>query len=103
VRTGFTAGLDYSDDVELQTDGKIVVAGAANLSGRNSRFALARYNTDGTLDTSFSANGKATTDFTAGLDGALNLALQPADGKIVAAGFAGGHGGRFALARYLAS
>jgi uncharacterized delta-60 repeat protein len=103
VRTDFTSGLDYADDVELQSDGKIVVAGAANFFGRDSRFALVRYNAGGTADASFSGDGRVVTNFTAGRDGALNLAVQPADGKIVAAGFASGGGGRFALARYLAS
>ena len=100
VRTNFTPGLDYADDVEVQVDGKLVAAGGANFFGRNSRFALARYTANGTLDSSFGGDGKVTTDFTAGRDNAYGLANQPADGKLVAAGFAAG-GARFALARYL--
>jgi uncharacterized delta-60 repeat protein len=45
-------------DVALQPDGKIVVAGIGDWD-----FALARYNADGTLDTSFSGDGKQTTGF----------------------------------------
>jgi uncharacterized delta-60 repeat protein len=98
VTTNFTSRLDEVRGVAVQGDGKIVVAG--NAGDRNTaRFALARYNTDGTLDTTFSGNGKATTNFTPGSDGALAVAIQ-GDGKIVAAGRAGGSGGRFALARY---
>ena len=59
-------------------------------------FALARYNANGTLDTSLSGDGKQTTDF-GGADGARGVALQ-GDGKIVAVGHSGGD---FALARYL--
>jgi uncharacterized delta-60 repeat protein len=99
VRTNFTPGLDYADELELQEDGKVVTAGGANFFGRNSRFALARYNPNGTLDTSFSGDGKVVTDFSAGRDNAYGLAIQPADGKLVAAGFANG-AARFALARY---
>ena len=51
-------------------------------------FALARYNPNGSLDTSFSGDGKQTTDFGGGDDGATGVALQ-ADGKIVAVGGAG--------------
>jgi uncharacterized delta-60 repeat protein len=103
VTTDFTTGLDYADDIAIQeADGKIVAVGAANFFGPDSKFALARYNTDGTLDATFSGDGKVTTNFTSGLDGAFGVAIQPVDGKIVAAGRAGGSGGRFAAARYLA-
>ncbi|MCI0337841.1 MAG: hypothetical protein L0226_09705 [Acidobacteria bacterium] len=51
----------------------------------------------GTLDASFGTGGKVTTDFAGSSDGAFSVAVQP-DGKIVAAGLAGGTD--FALARY---
>jgi hypothetical protein len=38
---------------------------------------------------------------TAGFDAAFGLAIQPADGKIVTAGYGSGRGGRFAVARDL--
>ena len=44
----------------IQADGKIVVAGTAS---DYDDFALARYNADGSLDTTFSGDGKLTTDF----------------------------------------
>jgi uncharacterized delta-60 repeat protein len=83
----------------LQANGKIVVAGEGG-TGQGD-FALARYNPNGTLDTSFAGDGKQTTDFVGGHDGAHSVALQ-ADGKIVAAGQAsfGLLGTDFALARY---
>src|SRR5207249_3267166 len=66
--------------------------------GTRRRFALARYNPDGSLDPSF-RGGRVVTSF-ADRDEASALALQ-SDGKIVVAGFSDA-GGRqdFALARY---
>jgi uncharacterized delta-60 repeat protein len=100
VVTDFSAGDDIASAVALQADGRIVVAGT-RLEGfaLNSRFAVARYLVDGTLDQSFSLDGKIATNFTRGRDSASGVAIQ-ADGKIVAAGRAGGAGGRFALVRY---
>src|SRR6185295_1555065 len=91
-------GLDDSDvptAVALQGDGKIVVAGYS-FNGTDYDFALARYNPNGTLDTSFSGDGRQTTDFAAGDDRAAGMVLQ-ANGKVVVAGRAGDD---FALARY---
>jgi uncharacterized delta-60 repeat protein len=96
----FTAGLDYAEELEIQSDGKIVAAGAANFFGRNARFALMRFEPTGVLDATFSGDGKVITDLTPGFDAPYGLALQPADGKIVLAGYASGQGGRFAIARY---
>ncbi|HEY3069272.1 MAG TPA: hypothetical protein VGJ34_03065 [Gaiellaceae bacterium] len=100
LTTNFTKGADYFDDLLVDANGKIVAGGSANFFGPNSRFALARYNADGTLDTSFSGNGKLTTDFTTGFDGIYGVAVTP-DAKIVAGGYGGGSGGRFAVARYV--
>jgi uncharacterized delta-60 repeat protein len=97
--------MDKAEALAVQADGKIVVAGWSG-----SDFALARFNPDGTLDTSsdadpsvhFDTDGKVTTDFDSSQDGAYALTLQP-DGKIVAAGesLANDLAKRdFALARY---
>ena len=85
------------DGVAIQADGKIVVVGngGPDASGEVD-FALARYNPIGSLDPSFSGDGKQTTDF-GGNDFASAVALQ-ANGKIVAVGT--GRDGVFALARY---
>lgn len=99
VITGFTPGSDFARSVVVQADGRIVAAGTADLS----KFAVARYDLDGSLDLTFSGNGKTVTDFTPGADGAYGVAIQPSDGKIVAAGVAGGNNKKFALARYLAA
>jgi uncharacterized delta-60 repeat protein len=85
----------------LQGDGKIVVAGQSD-SGATTKsdFALARYNSDGTLDVGFGTGGKVTTDFLVGSDVAQALAIQ-SDGKIIAVGWAfNGTNNDFAMARY---
>jgi uncharacterized delta-60 repeat protein len=60
--TSFGGVFDQAFALALQKNGKIVVAGLAEISG-TLQFALARYNTDGTLDTSFGTGGKVTTSF----------------------------------------
>jgi len=74
--------------IALQSDGKIVVAGAAftNLQPNYNEydFAILRYNPNGSLDSSFGRGGQVTTDF-GRQDFADTLAIQP-DGKIVVAG-----------------
>ena len=99
VTTNFGSTNDYAYAVAIQSDGKIVVAGYAGTATLND-FAVARYNTDGSLDTSFSGDGKLTTDFDQGNDYAYGVAIEP-DGKIVVAGRAsGGTDDDFALACY---
>ena len=94
---------EYARAVAIQSDGKIVVAGWAEITGQNNNFALARFNADGTPDTSFSTDGKLHTRF-----GSSNTAIQEAtalaiqsDGKIVVAGNGGNGTNRdFLVARY---
>ena len=97
--TTVIGGDDYAEAVTLQGDGKIIVAGTSS-NGSNYDFAVARYNADGSLDTSFNGSGMATTAFGPGLDIAYTVALQP-DGKIVTGGY-GSTGSKvdFALARF---
>ena len=100
MTTSFGNGsFDFARSVALQPNGKIVVAGEASI-GNGSDFALARYNSDGTVDASFGTGGTVTTDFAGSDDRAFSVGVQP-NGKIVAAGQAT-IGGRilFALARY---
>src|SRR5260370_15059819 len=57
--TKFSAGsTDQADTVAIQADGKIVVAGTTQAAGGTiDHAAVTRYNANGTLDTSFGANG----------------------------------------------
>ena len=57
---------DAADAVAIDSQGRIVVAGSVRLPDPprdNFAFALARYTPDGSLDPSFSGDGKLTTDF----------------------------------------
>src|SRR5262249_26553720 len=93
--TRFSASsIAQGNALRIQQDGKIVVAGLTIPNGI-ANFALARYTTTGTLDTTFGTGGQVVTDFAAD-DRAFAVALQT-DGKIVAAGVTGPN---FALARY---
>jgi uncharacterized delta-60 repeat protein/uncharacterized repeat protein (TIGR01451 family) len=88
VITDFGSSNDIAQAVALLSDGKFVVAGQSNFS-----FALARYNSDGSLDTSFGTAGKV---FTAGFNsGSDDMVIQP-DGKIVLVG----NSGDIAMVRY---
>lgn len=66
--------------VAIQNDGKLVAAGLSD-----EHFAVARFNTDGTLDPSFGVGGRVVESFN--FAAAFSMALQP-DGKIVVAGSA---------------
>lgn len=82
----------------LTADGKIVAAGLT--APPTYDFAVAVFNPDGSPDTTFSGDGKLTTDFAGNSDTANAVAIQP-DGKIVVAGSAKiGAFTYFALARY---
>ena len=97
-------GVDFGDGifsfasgVAVQADGKIVVVGHVT-ENFNSKFAVARFNTNGSLDSTFSGDGLLTTDFSASTnDSADAVAIQTSNGRIVVAGSAGS---RIALARY---
>ena len=103
VVTEFAQSLDYAEDIEVQAEGKIVVGGSASYFRRDSKFLLARYDTTGALDPTFSGDGKLLINFTNSTDEGYGLALQPADGKILIGGWTAGQGGRFTLARVNAS
>ncbi len=82
VTTDFGGTHDEGFAVAMQSDGKIVLAGKYN---NGAQFAVARYNSNGSLDTSFNGTGKVTTDFGGLEDWGLAVAIQP-NGKIVVAG-----------------
>ena len=104
-------GADFEDgnQIEIQQDGKIVVAGTtytAVAGGPPIReFLLARLNANGTLDTSFDVDGKLTIDMNGPLgsfyEEYLSVLKIAGDGKIVVAGsiLLGGFEDRFVLAR----
>jgi uncharacterized delta-60 repeat protein len=98
VKTDFGPGDDRANAMVAQPDGKYVLAGAA--ASGDEDIALARYNADGSPDSTFGVGGKVTTDIAGGNDEAYALVRQ-SDGKLVVAGsaFTGGHE-KFVLVRY---
>jgi len=83
VRTDFGGRFDEALAVAVQPDGRVVVAGNSS-DANGSDMAVARYNSDGLLDTSFDGDGMALVDFGSEAS-ARAVALQP-DGRIVLAG-----------------
>jgi len=73
----------------IQTDGKILTCAAANLANEGCQAVIIRYNSDGTIDTTF---GGGDGMFRSKDDESINLYSQPAgialqsDGKILIAG-----------------
>jgi uncharacterized delta-60 repeat protein len=93
---GFSSAAAYA--VTLQADGRAIAVGTANVNSQDS-FALARYDTDGSLDPSFGTQGLVTTSLPGTSDDAYTAILQP-DGRIIVAGASFANGSQFALARY---
>ena len=90
-----TEQIDCGQAVILQPDGKIIIVGSTNFTNNSGvppaplvgNIFIARYNTNGTLDTTFgpSSTGSAQLNISRWEDVAYAAALQP-DGKIVVAG-----------------
>lgn len=96
---GTPASHDRAYAVAMQSDGKIVVAGDTYSDNNGWSFALARYNSNGGLDTSFGGSGKVLTNLGAG---ARAVAIQ-SDGKIIVAGISYIQPEYFVLVRYTSS
>ena len=90
VSTDFKGGgFDRARSAALQPDGRIVAAGFETHSGGLQNFGVARYTSNGVLDTTFSGDGKAQIDFGTCCQSATKVLLQ-SDGKIIAVGGANG-------------
>lgn len=101
VTTDF-GGSDSIFGIAVTTDGKITAAGGTTSPGD---FAVARYNSDGSLDSTFDGDGKTTTDFAGGTDDLGNGVVVQPDGSITVAGIAGSGfaSTAFAVVRYAAA
>ncbi|MEP6793917.1 MAG: hypothetical protein ABJB16_06295 [Saprospiraceae bacterium] len=88
--------------IAVQEDGKIVLAGQVT-NNNATDFAVARLNTDGSPDTTFSHDGKVITDLSTAFEYPNTVLLQK-DGKIIAAGkLESKTFSDFAAVRYLAN
>jgi len=99
--TSFSGTDDTPYAAALQSDGKIVLVGAAGVDVDGLYdVALARYNSNGDLDTSFSEDGKLTRPLGSGNDYARGVAIQ-SNGKINIGGFANFNGANdFVILRF---
>ena len=108
VTTAIGTGLvnrayDDANAVAIDSKGRIVAAGYANMGSKRG-LAVARYRSDGSLDTTFgvAGTGYVTTHCFVGDEASASAMALDGDGNIVTAGWSD-HGGfeEFALARYL--
>jgi uncharacterized delta-60 repeat protein len=107
--SGEAASVALPSALAVQLDGKILVAGTINnkliATGNTTGFGVVRFNSNGSIDTTFATRGGATTGFAGlGLAGAFAIAIQ-SNGDIVTAGEAGNSNVSqltlsFGLARY---
>jgi uncharacterized delta-60 repeat protein len=88
VVAALDSGGDGAQAIALQPDGKIVTAGSVIHNNFTLAFITARFNPDGTLDTTFGTNGSVETTFGDSEAEGNDVVLQ-ADGKIVVVGFTG--------------
>jgi uncharacterized delta-60 repeat protein len=97
---GKVAETDHAQAVAIDSSGRIVVAGYA-YNGSYNVFAVARYNSDGSLDTTFnnkgSLPGSVETTLVANKDNKATAIVIQSDGKILVGGTANG---QFGLVRY---
>lgn len=88
--------LEFGQALALQPDGKFLIAGSSNQNG-SVDFGVMRFNSNGTLDKSFSGDGKALTDFNTGSTDYGQAMLLQSNGKLLVGGASNGD---FAIARY---
>jgi uncharacterized delta-60 repeat protein len=104
VFTDFGGSYDEAQSVAIQADGKIVVAGfTQSKSDSKADFALARYNRNGKLDSSFGILGRVMTDYSNNSNDLCRAVVLQTDGKIVTAGYTAItlYNSYYALFRYL--
>ncbi len=97
VQTNVVSGFEVGFALTVADDGTMVVTGTAGPGG-NEQVPVVRYLADGSLDTTFSGDGKLTVNYTASYDDATGVAVLD-DGRVLIAGEADG---RVALSQFLA-
>jgi uncharacterized delta-60 repeat protein len=87
VRTPFEAGGASADGLAVMPDGRFVVAGDIAISGSQGELvAVARYRPDGTLDPTFSGDGKVNAKFPGAVHYIVSAVARQSDGRIVVGG-----------------
>jgi uncharacterized delta-60 repeat protein len=94
------------DDLKFQADGKIVAVGTTATANVSENFTVVRYNTNGSLDTTFNGSGFVVTTYAGNNKSRATAVAVQADGKIVVIGDndASASAGRFfTIVRYNAN
>lgn len=112
VQTDFSSAGDLVTSVKIQSDQKILVSGgcdnseptvADNGSRRRYDFCIVRYNSNGSLDTTYNGNGKVLSPISPAVD-VINTSALQSDGKLLVAGYCGLSSKlQFCIARYTTS
>ena len=96
-----TSDVEFARGGVLDSQGRIVIAGSRTIGSPD--FALARYNSDGSPDSTFGTSGLVVSAFSSGIDRAVDVAID-SSGRLVVAGLAdnssSGTGYDFVVARY---
>lgn len=71
------AGSDFAYDMEVLSNGNILVAGALSITAANPKWAMICLNPNGTLNTSFGTGGVFSVDIDSGEDYARKILLTP--------------------------
>lgn len=104
VLTPIGSSSDRANAIAVQPDGKLLVAGETDAGATGFDLAITRYNSDGSLDPTFSGDGMTTADVSGGEDDYIRSIALRSDGTIVAAGYSSVSGVTNALvARFTAS
>ncbi len=89
VRTPFEAGQASAAGIAVMSDGRFVAAGDIDISGSQGELvAVARYRPDGTLDPTFSGDGKVNAKFPGAERFIVSAVALQSDGRIVVGGTA---------------
>ena len=84
VNVDFSGNNDIANSIAIAADGKIYLGGTSD-NGTDTDAAFVRLNADGTLDTTFDADGKVTHDLF-GDDDKINDIAIDGNGKLVGTG-----------------
>ncbi len=85
--------------IDLQSDGKIIVAGKV-FNTSNYNFAVLRFNANGSVDSTFGTNGSTVSIIGAGNDNCYSMAVQKDDKIVLAGDIEQGAAYNFTVARY---
>ena len=91
------SGDDYGYSLAIQSDGKILLGGYCY--DASNKFCIARFNSNGSLDSSFGTGGYVIQDIASGDDYGRSLAIQ-SDGKILLGGYCYDASDKFCIARF---